>query len=116
MDPGTNDVKVFAETAGFLGSGLAALLAAGAESAALTTSAIMAVLGFGGLLVRQIMAGQKMNVELIDREKIAHEATKDELHYVRWELESMRFRHGERLTDPGPFHARRPSPPPEADS
>lgn len=103
-------LKLGAEVAGAATSAIVGLLAVG-ESATLTGSAIIAVLGFAGLLVRQIVSNQRLYVGIVadkDREIAARD---DDLHYLRWELESMRFRHGERQVDPGPYIPRRPPTP-----
>lgn len=110
MDPRTATVKLLAEAMGAVGSAVAGIIAVG-DSAALTTSAIVATLGFAGLLVRQIVLGQRASLTIIDLKDREIDRRDDELHYLRWELETLRYRHGERLTDPGPFIARRRSDP-----
>lgn len=105
-------VKVLAEIAGAVGSAAAGILGAGAESLPLTGTAIAAVLGFATLLVRSVLSSQRVYVEIVaskDRELAERD---DTIHYLRWENESIRFRHGERELDPGPYIARRrPEPP-----
>lgn len=113
MDRGL-ELKFLGEIGGAAASGIAGIMAVG-ESTALTASAIVAVLGFAGLLVRQVVLAQRAIWEIVAAKDQEKEAIQDENHYLRWELESMRFRHGERQIDPGPFIPRRP-PTPEATS
>lgn len=102
--------KVGGEAIGLTFSAMMGVFAAG-ESAALTTSAIVAVLGFAGLLVRQVVAGQKAVWEIARAMETRAEAAEEREEFVRWQLEHVRFRHGERPTDPGPFVSRRPTVP-----
>lgn len=100
-------VKHLAEVAGAAGSAATGILAAG-ESTPLVVTSIGAVLGFATLLVRSVMANQRVYVEIVagkDRELAERD---DVIHYLRWENESIRFRHGERELDPGPYVPRRP--------
>jgi hypothetical protein len=100
-------LKLGAEVLGAAASAILGIIAVG-ESTPLTYSAIVAVLGFAGLLVRQITANQKMYVEIVASKDIELAQRDDALHYLRWEMESMRYRYGERTVDPGPYAPRRP--------
>lgn len=93
-------------------SAVTAVLAVG-ESTPLTYSAIVAVLGFAGLLVRQILQAQKAIWKIVAAKDAELAQRDDALHYVKWELESMRYRVGERQVDPGPYVPRRPYVAPE---
>lgn len=96
-----------AEVVGATGAASAGIIAAG-ESMPITVTAIGAVLGFATLLVRSVTANQRVYVEIVaakDREIADRD---DTIHYLRWENESVRFRHGERDVDPGPYIPRRP--------
>lgn len=95
-------LKLGGEILGVTASALTGLLAVG-ESTALTSGAIVAVLGFAGLLVRQVTSNQKLYIGIV-ASKDHDLAERDEtIRYLRWELESMRYRHGERQVDPGPY-------------
>lgn len=98
--------KFVGEVGGAAGSAITAVLAVG-ESTPLTYSAIVAVLGFAGLLVRQIIVAQKAIWQIVAAKDVELAQRDDALHYVQWELESMRYRHGERQIDPGPYVPRR---------
>lgn len=106
MDRGL-ELKFLGEIAGAAASGIAGIMAVG-ESTALTASAIVAVLGFAGLLVRQVVLSQRAIWEIVASKDQEKADLQDANHYLQWELESMRFRHGERQMDPGPFVPRRP--------
>lgn len=102
-----------AEAIGAVGASAVGIIAAG-ESMPITVTAIGAVLGFATLLVRSVTANQRVYVEIVaakDREIADRD---DTIHYLRWENESIRFRHHEREVDPGPYIPRRPPyiPPP----
>lgn len=106
MDKPMVIAKLAGEVAGAALSALTGILAAG-ESTAITSGAIVAVLGFAGMLVRQIVGNQKLYIGIVaakDSELIERD---DTIHYLRWELESMRYRIGERQVDPGPYTPRR---------
>lgn len=101
-------VKMLGEIAGAGGSAVVGIFAAAGESTSLVVTAIGAVLGFATLLVRSVMANQRVYVEIVaskDREIAERD---DTIHYMRWELDTIRFRHKEREIDPGPYIPRRP--------
>lgn len=104
-------LKLGAEVAGASLSALAGLLAASDGDSILTGGAIVAVLGFAGLLVRQIVGNQRLYIDIVEgKDREIHE--RDEtIHYLRWEMESLRYRHGERQVDPGPYTPRYPNAP-----
>lgn len=107
--------KLASELVLVLASGLASIFAAGGDQA-IQYSAIVAFIGFTGVLVRQIVGNQRMFVGIVaakDQQLAAQQATID---YLRWENETIRFRHGEREMDPGPFQPRKTAPPPEGAS
>lgn len=95
-------VKLGAEVLGAAGSAIVGIVAAG-ESTTLTASAVVAVLGFAGLLVRQIVNNQKLYIGIVAAKDNEIAERVAEIHYLRWEIESMRYRHGERTIDPGPY-------------
>ena len=101
-------LKMGGDVIGATISALVGILAAG-DSTPLTYSAIVAVLGFAGLLVRQLSNTQKLYVGIVEaKDRELHERD-DTIHYLRWEMEALRFRHGERALDPGPYIPRRPT-------
>lgn len=100
-------VKMAGEVAGAAGAAIMGILATG-ESTPLVVTGIGAVLGFATLLVRSVVANQRVYVDIVaakDREVAERD---DVIHYLRWENETIRFRHGERELDPGPYIPRRP--------
>lgn len=103
-------VKLGAEVLGAVGSAIVGIVAAG-ESTTLTASAVVAVLGFAGLLVRQIVNNQKLYIGIIAGKDKEISDRDDIIHEIRWEMESMRYRIGERTIDPGPYVPRRPPAP-----
>lgn len=105
MDRGL-ELKFLGEIGGAAASGIAGIMAVG-ESTALTASAIVAVLGFAGLLVRQVILAQKAIWEIVAAKDQEKAELQEANHYLQWELESMRYRIGERQVDPGPFIPRR---------
>lgn len=100
--------KIGAEVFGVVSSAWVGILAVG-ESSVLTTSAIVATLGFAGLLVRQVMTAQQAVWQIARAFEERAESAEDREHYVRWQMESLRYRHGERVDDPGPYIPRRPA-------
>lgn len=100
--------KMGGEILGATVSAVGGILAAG-ESAAITTSAIVAVLGFAGLLVRQVMTGQRAIWQIVAAKDREIQDEKDANHYLRWEMERLRYLYGERQVDPGPYTPRRPN-------
>jgi len=105
MDRGLG-VKYLGEIGGAAISAITGVLAVG-ESTTLTAGAIVAVLGFAGLLVRQVVQSQQAIWQIVAAKDAEKADLQDTIHYLQWELESMRFRHGERQVDPGPFIPRR---------
>ena len=107
MAGGVGTVKLLGEICGIAGSAVTALVAAG-DSVPLTGTAIVAVLGFATLLVRSVLANQHVYVEIVAQKDRELAERDDTIHYLRWENDSIRFRHGEREIDPGPYVPRRP--------
>lgn len=107
-------VKALGEVAGVTGAALAAINGAVDNNTAITVTAIGAVLGFAGLLVRQVVLAQKaiwLIVKAKDEEIAEHKATEGELRealrYSEWEKEKLRWTYGERNLDPGPYAPKR---------
>lgn len=98
-------VKVLSEIAGASFSALVGIFAA-TDNTLITVTAITAVLGFAGLLVRQVVVAQKAIWEIVKAKESEAEAAKDEAHYAHWELERLRYAYGERVIDPGPYSSR----------
>ena len=107
MDSNMIFVKAGIDITGAAASAILAIFAAG-ESTPITYSAIVAVLGFAGLLVRQIVNNQKLYIGIVAAKDAEITERVAEIHYLRWEIESMRFRHGERAIDPGLYIPRTP--------
>lgn len=102
-------LKVGVEVLGISASAIAAILAAD-DSTVITSGAVVAVLGFAGLLVRQIVGNQKLYIGIV-ASKDRDISERDEIiRYLRWELETMRYRIGERQIDPGPYVPRQTLP------
>lgn len=99
-------VKILSEIVAATGSAVVGILAA-TDSTVITVTAIGAVLGFAGLLVRQVVVQQKAVWEIVTATKAEAESAKDEAHYAHWELEKLRYSYGERVIDPGPYTPRR---------
>lgn len=109
---GTKDgvVKALAEIGGAVGSAVAGIFAVG-ESTPLVVTSIGAVLGFATLLVRSVMSNQRVYVDIVAGKDRELAQAFDQIHYLRWENEALRFRYGEREVDPGPYiPRRRPEP------
>ena len=99
-------VKFLGEIFGATTSAIAGVIAMG-ESTPLTAGAIVAVLGFAGLLVRQVVQSQQAIWQIVAAKDVEIREAQELNHYLQWELESMRYRHGERQVDPGPYIPRR---------
>lgn len=124
MDRPTMIAKLAAEVVLVAASGLTSLLAAVEGDTLVAPTAVVAFIGFTGLLVRQVTGNQKVYVDILAgkdaelaalRKAYAQDVADrdDQVHYLRWEVETLRYRHGERLVDPGPFvpRVRPPAPP-----
>jgi hypothetical protein len=96
-------VKALGDIAGATGSALLGIIAADGNNTAITITAIGAVLGFAGLLVRQVVQAQRA-IWLIVRAKDEEiDRQREALHYSDWEKEKLRWSYGERPLDPGPY-------------
>lgn len=112
-DPPVMLAKLVGESAGIGASAATAIVAAG-ESLPLTYTALGATLVFTALLVRQLTANQRVYLTILEGKdyELAYNAWQarrdrwddaDRLAEARWEAEVVRWRHGERQTDPGPY-------------
>jgi hypothetical protein len=110
-------MKLLIEITATVGSAITGIFAVG-ESTPLVVTSIGAVLGFATLLVRSVMANQRVYVDIVAGKDRELAQAFDQIHYLRWEAETLRYRHGERELDPGPYIPRRPPdnipPPPGA--
>lgn len=78
-----------------------------AESTPIAVSAIVAVLGFAGLLVRLVVKAQQAVWDIVEAKNAEIDTLREDLHYSEWEKERLRFTYGERVVDPGPFVPRK---------
>lgn len=97
--------KVAIEAVGVV-AGTAAGVFAVTDNTAITVTAITAVLGFAGLLVRQVTSAQKYVWQIVEAKDKRIEELEDHDHYMSWEMEKLRFTYGERIIDPGPYMPR----------
>lgn len=107
MDQPMVIAKLAAEVGLVAVSGMASILAASGDTA-ITYSAIVAFIGFTGLLVRQVVGNQRMFVGIVAAKDAQLAERQQTIDYLRWENETIRYRHGERELDPGPFTPRAP--------
>lgn len=106
-------LRLGADIAGASISAMVGVFAASDDSF-ITGGAIVAVLGFAGMLVRQIVGNQRIYIGIVegkDREIREHAET---IHYLRWEAETLRYQYGERAVSPGPYVPRHPATDPGA--
>lgn len=97
---GEASVRAFVDIVGVAVSATVAIVTAAADTTIVTSGAVVAVLGFAGLLVREVVKQHRTLWEMI-------EAARDGEHYARWEVERLRFAYGDRAVDPGPYIPRR---------
>ncbi len=77
------------------------------ESAPLMYGAFVAVFGFAGLLVRELVKAQRAIWQIVEAKDRQIADRDDVIHYLRWEHEKYRFEQGDRTMDPGDYHPRR---------
>lgn len=100
--------KLGGEIAGATTSAVVGIFAV-SDNTALTVTAITAVLGFAGLLVRQVVVAQKAIWQIVSAKDARIAELEETDHYKSWEMEKLRFTYGERILDPGPYIPRKPA-------
>lgn len=61
------------------------------------------ILGLAALFIREFFKNQAATWAIAKERKNEVEELRDRLHYAHWENSVLRYRLGDRLSDPGPY-------------